>query len=444
MTDRENRVPAQCDDCHRPYRVASTERTYECRECGGTVRALVHDLEELERAAEERREVARSLKDAHRWIDAVAWIYRLGAFAYAGATLAAILALKSREVPVQAGILVVGLTTTLCVLMLMGALHILFRPFVWTVVIASLATGVSAVHWFGPNPFGVAFAASAALAVVAWAAIYPTLRFQRLVADHKDLYILHHSSARTRRSLRGRTPEQRHERLLRAMRRASRRAWKLSTVGAVVAVLVSTGGTWGVLNTLRPQELSAGIERFESAWGNSDLLGVYELFDDGVRDQRSTWLRGALSGRGFGRELPPLVQESTTQTEYQARVDYSAGAFPLTAVWSRSGRSWILEDVELPRPEIEPHVERFLSAWRMSDVESIVAGFSEEKRNVIREAFERRGWKPLPKIDEVEIGERDERQTLVTLHIEEGDVTTHWHIEPDASWSMHGVHFSAP
>ena len=66
-------------------------------------------------------------------------------------------------------------------------------------VIAVLATAISTAHFVGPDPFGAAALASAIWAAIAWGALVPTSRFSKLMAEHKDLYIMHHASARTRR-----------------------------------------------------------------------------------------------------------------------------------------------------------------------------------------------------------------------------------------------------
>ena len=62
--------------------------------------------------------------------------------------------------------------------MLGAALQIPFRPLVWTIVLAVLATGAAVTHVVGANPLGLALPWSAAWAVVAWA-IYAGLVLAR-------------------------------------------------------------------------------------------------------------------------------------------------------------------------------------------------------------------------------------------------------------------------
>lgn len=111
----------------------------------------------------------------------------------------------------------------------------------------------------------MAFLASTAWAALAWGALVPMFRFKKLIARHRDLYILHHASARTRRSLKGRSAQERHERLVDAMHRAARRARRVSFAEAGAICLASIAGTYAVLTTARPNDLPPLVERFEAA-----------------------------------------------------------------------------------------------------------------------------------------------------------------------------------
>lgn len=405
--------------------------TIACAECG----AELADADEAWRS-----EANRELVQAYGWIAAVAWLYRLGALAYAIATLFAILALARTDVPERAGVLVVGLTTTLSVLMLMGAMLILFEPVLWTVAIALVATFVSVVHLVGPDPLGIAFLGSAAWAVVAWAALAPTLRFRRLVAHHKDRYILHHASARTRRALRGRTPVQRHERLLGAMRRAGRRAWKVSAGAAAVILLTSALATSLVVARLRPPLFSEAVARFEAAWNAGDLATVSQLFDPAVRATHGRRLEGWVDGHGWTGAPPALADGQQRNAGDRVWIDYPLDGFTLSASWHLKDRRWSLIDVELPVPAFEPTRERFLAAWRGSDPEALAQFFSPENRAIMRDSIEtsarRRGWNEFPGVLDTRVTDETGGDVELVLVLERGKVTTAWHLRDDGSWHL--------
>lgn len=452
MSESGSKNLARCEACGHSYRVPSAGRTYDCKACDGTVRAVEGEVAETEpilglepTTAEARFEANEALKGAYKRITAVTWLYRLGALAYAIATLFAVLALAQPEVPVGAGTLVACLTTLMSVLMLMGALHILFHPIGWTVAIAVMATGVSVVHLVGPNPLDLALIGSATLALLAWAALVPAMRFGHLITTHKDLYILHHSSAQTRRSLKGRTPAERHERLLRAMRRAARRAWKVSTAAAVMVCMAAFLGSYSVLHTLRPHEFEAARASFERAWNGGDLAAVQAFYDPRVRDRESAWLTGALQGHGWSDALPVLQKPRQQDEVGGKRVDYVVADQSMSAEWWKTGVEWKLARLEIPMPPLEPALERFLKSWRASHVEGLASFFSEENRASMQEklegAFQRRLWSTLPPIGSIDVGEHQDGQTLVVLSLESGDITTKWHLRDDASWGVHGILF---
>lgn len=489
----EDRVAgtARCADCGKTYRVPNRARAYRCKACGGSVRAehgepAAEELGQLRQAREDvdaqvvscpgclalnsreartciacdepldaleedreaiaarRREVNDELRRAHQWIGAVTWAYRLGALAYVVATFFAIVALARTDVPLRPGILVVGLTTLLSVLLAIGAIQILFRPFLWTLVIAVLATAVSVIHHVGPNPLGIGLVGSAAWAALAWLALVPTWRFQQLMQRHKDLYILHHASAQTRRALKGHTAEDRHARLVDAMRRAAWRAWGASVTAALGVVLLGAAGTWMVVTNLRPQVLDDTLERFEAAWNASDLDGVVALFDANVREQRGAWLDGAFEGHGWRTSFPTLPARALERDdERHVRVDYDLGETVLATSWLLNGQVWTLIDLEVPVPPLEPLVARFQEAWGASDPRALVELFAEDARESmyrnVTSSAEGRGWESYPAIEETKIGNYADGDSTVIYEVERGKITTRWRLGPDGRWRLYGL-----
>jgi hypothetical protein len=415
-----------------------------CGECGAVLEKSRPMHEHGEREAR-RKEAADALRHAYKWINAVTWLYWLGAVAYALATLFAFMALARVHVPLGPGVLVVALTTTLSVLMVMGAVHILFKPFLWTVVIAVLATAVTVVHFVGPNPFGVAGYASAAWALVAWGALWPTFRFRELIVAHTDLYALHHASRRTKRGLEGHFAKERHERLTAAMAKAYRRAWRLSATIAGTIAVVSLVCTTAVVTQLRPQEFEPAQAEFEAGWERAGWRGVESLFDPDARETQITWLTGASEAHGWRRKLPPLGEGTLTRSGTRAQVDYEVAGLPMSTRWFLDGQTWRISEVELPVPPFDPVFERFTRAWKSSNPPAIAAFFSPDVRakmvDSISSAAEARGWKSYPEIKDLDRMDTLEGDVIMKLSTAHGEVVTEWHVRPDGTWGLHGLRF---
>jgi len=424
-----------CKECHA-LNVHGAHYCSECRAVLGSSPPLEHD----EDAAEARRLAASELRDGYKTIGRVTFLYRLGAVAYAVVLFVAILALARTDVPRQAGIWVVGLSTLLTVLMLMGAMHVLFKPFIWTLVIASLASVVSIVHLVGPNPLGLMFFWSAGWSALLWAALRPTLRFQGLVEQYTDQYVMHHASARTRRSLQGRSAKATHERLLAVMRRAGIQAWRTSALAAAVVCFVSVLGTTAVLSGLRPADQGAALREFERVWNEQDVAAVQAQFAPGARQLKSAWLAGMIAGHGWSESLPVLLPGTVEGDDGNASVVYDAGGLELRASWLRNGRSWVLVDLELPEPPLEPVFDQFLVHWRKSRIRDVVSFFPPEHQQRMFEyltrAAERRGWDSLPEVVRVERSTDDKGAVVMTMYVASSDVTAKWRFGDDGAWGL--------
>lgn len=476
---------ARCEDCHRVYAVPDPERSYSCKVCHGTVTTVDEALDKVHledlvacphcealnnpdavsciechaimphhapghrvrhEATEARHEAIDALKRGQQWIGAVRWLYRIGALTYGLVTLFAILALQNTDVPQEAGIVFVGLTTLLTVMMMIGAMRIDFEPFPWTVTIATVATGVAVVHVFGPNPLGLAFPLTFSWAVLLWAAFIPTQNFQRLMKIHQDRYILHHASQSTRRSLKGRTARERHERLVRAMRNAGLKAWKSTAAAAALALMASGFSTYGIVTTRRPPLLDPVRTAFEQAWTVSDVEAVGSYLIEPLRDYKIEWLSGVREGLGWDESLPKLARPTVRGDEATGyvEVDYKVDQITLATAWSLKDRSWTLTQLELPRPPFEGTLQRFLDAWKTSNPQEIVAFYSPENRAdmlpVLERSTERLGWVQYPDVLGTKT-EVDDRYTSVNLRVQGGEVTTRWHFRRDGRWGLNQLRF---
>ena len=477
---------ARCEDCSKTYRVPSADRAYACRACGGIVRTLatkgpapehapgplvlcnecqtLHPLgtpscseceaelahatvvENEEQAADLLEATKQTFRRASRWNRGIAWTYQVGAVAYAIATLFAVLALAHPQVPLGGGVLVVALLVAMSVLMGSAALHLLFQPYLWTLAVALLATGIAVVHAMGPNPFGLALLGSAAWAALSWALLVPAHRLQTGIEHHRDLYIENFASLRTKQSMKGRSPGERHARLLAAMRRADRKAWKISAFAGGALVLASTVGVLFALETARPQTFEAALAAFEDTWNGGSADGIEPLFDARVRAVEATRLRAVSAGYGWRAALPTLPEGALRagDSELERDVEYDLSGIDLIARFALRDLEWRLVDLQLPCPPIEPALERFRSAWEAGDVQGLADLHSPERRAEVREQLEesrsRRGWDVFPPILGTQLRDMSDRNATAVLDLGGGrDVTVTWYFRDDGVWGVFGL-----
>tara|TARA_R110002096_G_scaffold217928_4_gene406022 strand:+ start:901 stop:2373 length:1473 start_codon:yes stop_codon:yes gene_type:complete len=480
MSELQTAVRAQCEACDATYLVPTAEREYTCKACKGTVRAIapkggeaaaeapalagtvtcpgcqminpggLHFCAECgvslpesppgtdsEAGRRLRKEAADALKRATRGFQIVTWTYHVGALAYGIAMLMAVKALARPDVPLTGGVVVVVLTTVLSVLFGMGALHAHFKPFVWTIAIAIATTAATVIHFVGPNPFDLAAFGSAAWALVAYGLLLPTYWFRKQIANHKDLYVLHYSSSETRRSLRGRSAEARHERLMQVLRRAALRTWALSIAMACLVILVSTIGSWLYLTKYRPAPFGPTLAQFESTWNTGDVQSVGNAFDEERRQVLTNSLAGFARGHDWGSKLPPLGEGRVEQTDTSATVVYEVAGLEVTVTWALLGTQWGLDQIDIPVPDYRPTVEQFAAAWATSDPKKVTDFFKPESRaerlSELKNVIDKQGWERLPPILETEVSPIDETQVSAEYKCKRGKLSVRWYYS-DGSW----------
>ena len=387
-----------CEQCHAINHAGCAT----CVECG----ALLTESEEEPSEEDEskaRRQAADDLRHGYKWIDALRWVSRAGALGYALVTLMAINAMSRSEIPYEDGLLVVVACTLLTMLlMMMGSVQILFKPFVWTLLIAIVATIASVVHFVGPNPLGLASGWSAFWALLFWIAIPPTLGFQKLIAAHTDLYILQRSSQRTRRRMERDVSDHRHERLLRVMRKASQRAWRISAGFAVGATLVSAVATYIIVSEVRPEDLRGTISSFEEDWTRASRMTLQEYFAPELRTWQTDRLFGFAKGHGWGRKFPELLNAELSDGQNEVFVHYQLSDFPITMQWALRERDWVLLQITMPPPPFEPVFEEFMAAWQGNNMKRLSGFFAKEFQErmevSLKNSLVNRDWKALPAI----------------------------------------------
>ena len=487
MMTATERTHAICEACGQGYSVPDEDRTYTCKLCQGLVRVPGHETgqhghlvgaldcanchainhagthvcvecgEDLDAEPEDsdpledsraRRKATHELRHGYKWIGAFRWICRAGALGYALVTLTAILAMARSEIPYEPGLLVIALSTLLTILMLMGAVQILFKPFVWTLIIALAASAAAVVHLMGPNPLGLAFGWSLFWAALFWIAISPTLRFRKLVDAHTDLYILQQSTQRTRRRIESGDSGHRHERLLRVMRNASRRAWRISAAIAVGATLLSTAATFIVVSQVRPIDFDETVESFEEAWPRASDVTLRAYFAPETRAWQGDRLFGFADGHGWGRTFPPLVRDDRVGTENQVEMKYELGDFPVSMNWVRRERNWFLLNIQMPIPPFDPSFQRFLGAWKRSDTKALseffAPDFRERMQVSLKASLTNRGWTSFPEISSFDLDTPEPEKCVATLQVESGAVITTWWISPRGDWALQTIVFPKP
>ena len=411
--------------------------------------------DQIEPDRDARPEVLAALRQGYRRITAVTWLFRLAAAGYGTGTLIAVLALGHAEVPVLPGVMVVALFALMTIFMLACAIQVLFEPFAWTLATAALASAVVVAHLAGPNPLDAAHWWSLAWAVVFCAALPSTWSMHRLMREHRDLYILHHASQATVRAIRRRSPVERHERLLGVMRRASRRAWKLSATAAAGVVLASAAGSWVMLETVRPGDLDVALEAFESAWERGDRDALAARFHPEIRADRRAWLDGMAEGHGWGDGLGALEGERTVEPEGgltdDHQVHYLAGGLVLSTRWGQVGREWFVTALELPVPPIEPTLERFVGAWQSAELERVNAFYPAEHEKMLawlERSLDLRDWDAPPPILATEPGElrdgaEDPEREAVFVHelVDAGELQSTWLFRGDGRWGLQRLDF---
>ena len=481
MSETQTAVRAQCEQCAATYHVPSTERTYKCKACDGTVRATaqndgtastdppvlagtltcpacevinlggLHYCSECGMSLPEsppgteskagrrlRQEAADALKRVTRGFQIVTWTYHGGAIAYAVATVLAVIALARPDVPITGGIVVVGLTTLLSVLFGMGALHAHFKPFAWTVAIAVATTATTVTHLVGPNPFDLAVFGSAVWTLVAFAFLVPTYSFRKQIRKQRDLYVMHFASSETRRSLRGRSAEERHERLMQVLRRSGLRTWLLSVTTACLVVLASTVGSWVYLTKYRPAPFAPTLERFEQNWNSGSLASVVGDYDEESRPAATLRVTSLVRGHGWESALPELGMGRLEQTEDTATVAYDLDGVEVSVSWVLIGIQWELQSITIPVPDYRPALERFAAAWKASDLEQVIELYKPESRAErlaeLQGVMAKQEWERLPVILETQVNQLDETNVSAVYTCASGKLKVGFHYGVDGKW----------
>jgi hypothetical protein len=492
--DPAPRVQAACADCGKTFRVPDASRTYRCKACGGTVRAgaapAFDDLAacaacdalnppesrycgecgaELDpgpdagterapagrrgkRVPDEQRRAASDLLRSFKSVRLVGVLFRVFAVVHGLGTIGAVLALRDDAVPLGTGLLRVGISAAVTTFLVAGAVLIRFQPFFWTVAIASLATIDLAFLALQDGISWIVLGVKAAIALVFWAAVVPTVRHRQLVRRWPDLYIAQriHGTQRSRK-IGGRGDDPAGAR--RVLAEATARGWRTAGVAAAAVVALTALGTWRTVEA-RPASLESALEQVRAAWRAGDAPGVVALFPAHERAERAALLDAIAAGHGWGARWPALAEPVVRRTGPQhavVRLDLDpAAAAGLTAPAIGLGlmqrdSGWVLEELLVPLPPVDAELARFAEAWQRGDAAALGQLFGAERRERMQGQLERsvarRGWDAgWPALEGGTLEQSGDRRTEATYALAGGgSVTAHWRFEPDGSWVLSGL-----
>jgi hypothetical protein len=466
-------IRAVCGGCGAAYRVPAAGRAYACKHCGGAVRAedaeptaphLVHAAARACHACHavlptesrfcpecgaawephatgadgtpapkpslaERRHAALDLGRARRAIGIVRGIFWFYVVVFSLGIFGGLALLRAPEAmePDEA-LLLVGMCTLLAVLALAGANLAARHPFACSVSIASFwSLGVALQALAGE--LGIV---PVAIAVVLWVLVIPTVRVARLLRAHPDLYV-------ARRILGAHPADGTHG--AQVLRDSGRRAWLRLGVQATALVLLvalATAGAW----SRRPRSPGAWIAGLADAWNRADADALVALFADERQAAEREHLAGALARRGWDTAWPRLERPDVAALVPVAAADqvtghryrFTAADTELHTRWLRAQGGWVLDEIWLPPPPLEPGLAEFAAAWPRPD--ALAALYPERSRDRMRASFERlverRGWSASPPalgVPEVRVVDEDSRE--VHYAVGAGRLRTRWTLSKD-------------
>jgi len=376
-------IRGACEDCGKRYKgLPSADRTYRCKECGGTVRAADGSGE----PAEEPREPAvdptdapvemslrltgrgemeaatagstahRVLQQAYSAAGTVRVLYWLNA-AIMGLGLLALIALIPPSVPGFA--VVVGGGAAVFVLYVVGALMVLRHPLLWSLLLACTQTLLVLLNLMVDRlPL-----LELLMFVFLWVAVVPAVRLHKLLrrdeALWKEFRARIAAKKRARAQRRGRIAQE-HRRLrdrkrrgetaeataaLRARERAAEaRARKLRATilfgGGTVSAVIVLGLVYFLAT--RPPSFGSVNAGFLESWNRSAMDDVSEHFHPSRKNSMTRFLERYLARRGFEDRFPVLTDTKLEDRGVRKTAFYldSSGASFLEIRWGKTEGRW--------------------------------------------------------------------------------------------------------
>jgi double zinc ribbon protein len=469
---------ASCESCGKEFKVPDSSKTYSCNSCGGHVRALVNDLAEKcpdcgteiqaesefcthcggalsadeptpskavmatpkprrsGREREGRRAAAGELTRAFKFVKILRTWFMLNVAFHLLLTITAILSFGTDKIPIELSVIFLAINVGTTALMLVGYFQVLFRPFLWAVVLACLVTLTRAIGVISTDysPWAIGF--GAVWSLLFWALVVPTARIRKLMEANPDLHIAKRIAGGGRHSHSNRSSKESSQRIFKA---AEKRAWRASLIGAAFIVTASVGSSYFLYASERTPSFDGVWVDFEADWRNSDVDQVALWFRRDDRDIEKHKLQTAVENRQWGRSWPKFenseirVIDTASPTNFAAvvEVDFNDGTAQLK--WRASEGSWHLTGIQFPDPDFSASSQAWDHAWNQSDYKTLSEFFKQSSKmeRALPKMAERRGWQTLPRIEGARIDDSRVGQRWVYLDTAQGEVRVRWEVQDD-------------
>lgn len=482
--------PAVCDTCSSEYRVPDSESAYSCTECDGEVRAVVEaetlacpscnaevqaddlfcsdcgeavkaegkeadSVEEDQvsvvrssgkkasrrgRKGEERHQASRELVKAFGVLKTLRIFFVLSFLGSILTLLVGLLAFDVIDLAYGTFVVVFGIEALSAAVMLMGARMILFRPFFWSVVLASLVTLTRAIAVV-THDFQMTYLVIGVIwAGLFWFFVPMASRVRRLIADNPDLHIarLMHGVSTRRANEEGTDFEEAH-------RLAERRAQKKSYVfsGVVLGISITGFTMIGVDNYL--PSFDSSWEDFKDDWSHGRLEEVVEYFPESQRKRERHRLEIISTNRGWGASWPVpeeeehLYSSSEANASHRQIVEASLASGEFSWSWSAPENAWQLNELKIPAPDFASAETEWLAAWNDDDIDRLAEMFEnpESSSRSLSSMARRRDWDSLPPSTDSDVQGGGERMEII-LRTSEGAVLVRFRVKDDA-WVVSSV-----
>ncbi len=477
------RTPASCDSCGKLYRVPDPTKIYSCKACDGKVcadvlaaditcpecQASIADGDEfctqcgVALAPENEGEAAKDVvvrtsraraKSKHsgkdREHDRAATRELTKAFKFLkilrlwfllnvvinGIVLAFIpftFALDGFDPNLGMLALTIQLGTTS--LMVIGLFQVFFRPFLWSVVLASMVTLSRAYAIVNSDYNMVVAVLSVVWALMFWALVIPTARVRKLIDANPDLYIAKRITGASGRKRSSSVTSKE------AMQLAEKKAWRnaLVTVGIVAVATISA--SFAMYQDNKIPNFEDSWAQFHSDWSSGNVDQVSQWFRESSRGSERARLEAISTNREWGSNWPSLQDHEKefgfVEAEGQApksvvlQANLSDGIASLN--WRAANGSWKITNLELPDPDFETIAAAWVTAWNASDFDRLSHFFlnNEKMKRSLRSMADRRDWVSLPVVRKQTIDDSRDGYRSVYLQTDQGEILVGWTLDLD-------------
>lgn len=306
------------------------------------------------------------------------------------------------------------------VVMIVGTLFVLRKPFAWTLVGACNWTLNTGLVWHflllcmaanvyirergyeEPIELGMlsVFIGFWTLMMLAfWFAVAQAARVQRILAENPELSLKRERFDPEKRAVGG-VAELAYER-----RRETQGAEWLGLVkigGIAVGALMVLGLVMWFLSL--PPHVDPAVEKFAARWRDGEVQTIARQMS------RSSFVED-LQRRGWDQQLPELGDPRIEEEGERARAEFTVTGGKVEVRFELREKAWQLDSVRLPEvvaPPIDVAIRAFREAWKKPGMAALVEQFRPSRRErfggTMKSMFGKRGWTD----ERPELGDHDE------------------------------------